>query len=121
MFTFILFNYNFTDKILDFSGIQTWVFGVEGEHINHPPQGQSFGKHFTQDLRYLKIQLSTIVTLMAFGTFSFNLGNYPYLCWPKFSYMCNIIGKYYIEKATGTGHVVPKLYIKIFSKQREPP
>ena len=54
---------------------------------------------------------------MAFGTFSFNLGNYPYLCLPKFTYMCNIIGKYYIVKATGTGYVVRKLYIKIFSIQ----
>ena len=34
LFSF-LFRQQFYRKILDFSGIWTWIVGVEGEHANH--------------------------------------------------------------------------------------
>ena len=35
LFFFVLFNNNFTEKIVDFSGNRTWIVGVEGEHADH--------------------------------------------------------------------------------------
>ena len=35
LFIFVLFNNNFTEKIVDFSGNRTRIVGVEGEHADH--------------------------------------------------------------------------------------
>ena len=35
LFIFIIFNNNFTEKIVDFSGNRTRIVGVEGEHADH--------------------------------------------------------------------------------------
>ena len=35
LFIFVLFKYNFTSKIVDFSGIRTQIVGEEGEHADH--------------------------------------------------------------------------------------
>ena len=35
MFIFVLFKLRSHKKTVDYSGIQTWIFGIEGEHTDH--------------------------------------------------------------------------------------
>ena len=35
LFIFVLFNHNFTEKIVDYSMIRTRIVGVEGEHADY--------------------------------------------------------------------------------------
>ena len=35
LFIFVLFKHNYSEKIVGFSGIQTRIVGVEGEHADH--------------------------------------------------------------------------------------
>ena len=35
LFIFILFKNIFIEKVVDFSGIRTWIVEVEGEHADH--------------------------------------------------------------------------------------